>query len=82
MTREETEGKDLGPAYKSKGDKVLRFRKHASWNPFERVLVLEIQRVGKSSFRDQGTGLHGQYHLPLFDKKAEDLRRSLMQVSR
>ena len=82
MTTEKTDGKELGPAYKSKGDKILRSRKHALWNPFERVLFLGTQRVGRTSSRDQGTGLHGQYHLPLFDKKAKDLRRSLIQVSR
>ena len=74
MTMEKNDGKDLGPAYKIKGDKILRFRKYALWIPFERVLVPEIQRVGKTSSRDQGTGIHGQYYLPLFDKKVKYLR--------
>ena len=74
MTMEKTDGKDLGPAYTTKGDKIFRFRKHALWIPFERLLVPEIQRVGKTSSRDQGTGIHSQYYRPLFDTKAKDLR--------
>ena len=71
---EKPDGKDFGPAYKIKGDKILKIRKHALWIPCERVLVPEIQRGGKTPSRDQGSGIHGQYYLPLFDKRAKDLR--------
>lgn len=74
ITREESEGKSPGTAYRGKEGNVFMLRKHATMNPFERLQA--IQHVGEITSRDQAMGLHGQYHLQLFAKQPEEVRKS------
>lgn len=74
ITREESEGKRPGAAYIGKERNVFYLRKHATMNPFERLQA--IQHVGEITSRDQAMGLHGHYHLQLFAKQPEDVRKS------
>ena len=74
ISREESEGKDPGTAYRGKDGNIFMIRKHRTMNPFERLQA--IQHVGEITSRDQAMGLHGQYHLALWDKQPEDGRKS------
>ena len=55
MIREESEGKSPGTAYKGKYGNVFMIRRHATWNPLERLQ--EIQQGGEITSRDQAMGL-------------------------
>lgn len=74
IIREESEGKDPGTAYRGKNGNIFMLRRHPTMNPFERLQA--IQQVGEITSRDQAMGLHSQYHLALFDKQPEDVRKS------
>lgn len=74
IIREESEGESPRTAYKGKDGNVFMMRRHVTMNPFERLQA--IQQVGEITSRDQAiVGLHGQYHLKLFDEQPEDVRK-------
>ena len=76
MVREESGDKSPVRAYKYKVGNAFTLRKHARMNPYERLQV--IHRVGEITSRDQATGLHGQYHLKLFDEHRKTLRYKVL----
>ena len=77
--RKKSEGKSRSTASKGEEDNVLMFRRHFTMNPYERQQ--KIQQVGEVTSRDQAMSLHGQYHLPLFDRSPEDGQKSSVQLS-
>ena len=77
--RKKSKGESRSTGSEGKEDNVLMFRRHFTMNPYERLQ--KIQQVGEITSRDQAMGLHGQYHLPLFDRSLGDGQKSSVQLS-